>query len=150
MQASPALDHQRLQITPISVVRKIHSQFGIRSFWRGTLASLSYSIPSSLLFFSLYEHWKTKSDAFSVSIAAAKARSVSVTVFLPIEFIRTRLQATISNNAEGAFDIIKRVFYEDSFFSYWRGLFATLLRDIPFSAVYFGLYEYNKKILLPK
>jgi solute carrier family 25 protein 39/40 len=59
------------------------------------------------------------------------------------------VQATVANTDQTPVQIIRRVFYEDSFVSYWRGLVPTFLRDVPFSAIYFSLYEMNKRVLLP-
>ena len=104
-------------------------------------------IPSNLIFFSIYEYNRNEKD--SNWIAASKARAVACTLLSPVEFIRTRVQATVANSDQTPIQVIRRVFYEDSFVSYWRGLGPTLLRDVPFSAIYFSLYELNKKLILP-
>jgi solute carrier family 25 protein 39/40 len=111
------------------------------------MPTLAYVIPSNLIFFSLYEYNRKQSDASW--IAASKARAISCTILSPVEFIRTRVQATIANTDQTPLQVIRRVFYEDSFVSYWRGLAPTLMRDVPFSGIYFALYEFNKKTLLP-
>ena len=115
--------------------------------WRGLTPTLAYVIPSNLLFFTLYEYNRKEKDANWV--AASKARVVSCTLLSPVEFIRTRVQATVANSDQTPIQVLRRVFYEDSFVSYWRGLGPTLMRDVPFSALYFSLYELNKKFLLP-
>lgn len=115
--------------------------------WRGLLPTLAYVIPSNLTFFTIYEYNRKRQDPNW--LAASKARAVACTILSPVEFIRTRVQATVANTDQTPVQIIRRVFYEDSFISYWRGLVPTFLRDVPFSAIYFSLYEMNKRSLLP-
>jgi solute carrier family 25 protein 39/40 len=129
------------------VISKIVKERGARALWRGVTPTLAYVIPSNLTFFSIYEYNRKQHDANW--IAASKARAISCTLLSPVEFIRTRVQATVANSDQTPIQIIRRVFYEDSFFSYWRGLAPTLMRDVPFSAIYFSLYEFNKKLILP-
>jgi solute carrier family 25 protein 39/40 len=120
---------------------------GTRALWRGVTPTLAYVIPSNLTFFSIYEYNRKQHDP--TWLAASKARAISCTLLSPVEFIRTRVQATVANSDQTPIQIIRRVFYEDSFVSYWRGLAPTLMRDVPFSALYFSLYEFNKKMILP-
>jgi solute carrier family 25 protein 39/40 len=117
------------------------------ALWRGVTPTLAYVIPSNLTFFSIYEYNRKQHDPNW--LAATKARAISCTLLSPVEFIRTRVQATVANTDQTPIQIIRRVFYEDSFVSYWRGLAPTLMRDVPFSAIYFSLYEFNKRMLLP-
>jgi solute carrier family 25 protein 39/40 len=101
-----------------------------------------------LTFFSIYEYNRKQNDPNW--LAASKARAIACALLSPVEFIRTRVQATVANSDQTPIQIVRRVFYEDSFVSYWRGLAPTLMRDVPFSAIYFSLYELNKKFLLPE
>ncbi|EER16618.1 conserved hypothetical protein [Perkinsus marinus ATCC 50983] len=144
-QASPALNHQRINTSGLQVMRHIKDAYGWRALWNGTMTSLVYQIPSNWVFFVLYEHWR---ERVPDGIASAAARATAVTIFSPLEFLRTRVQAT-TGMGEGAMATVKRVLREDSFSSFWRGLLPTLVRDLPFSAIYWSLYEYNKKIFLP-
>lgn len=115
--------------------------------WRGLTPTLAYVIPSNLVFFSIYEYNRKNKDANWV--AASKARAIACTLLSPVEFVRTRVQSTIAATDQTPIQVIRRVFYEDSFASYWRGLTPTILRDVPFSAMYFSMYEFNKQWMLP-
>jgi solute carrier family 25, member 39/40 len=148
MQASPNLDHRRASASSREVLSTIIRERGTLALWRGLTPTLAYVIPSNLVFFSIYEYNRNKKDPNW--IAASKARAIACTLLSPVEFIRTRVQATIAATDQTPIQVIRRVFYEDSFASYWRGLTPTLLRDVPFSAMYFALYEFNKKWMLPK
>ncbi|KAF4689753.1 hypothetical protein FOZ60_001180 [Perkinsus olseni] len=144
-QASPALNHQRINTSGLQVMRHIKDAYGWRALWNGTVTSLVYQIPSNWTFFLLYERWR---EDVPDGVASAAARATAVTLFSPLEFLRTRVQAT-TGMGEGAMATVKRVLREDSFSSFWRGLLPTLVRDLPFSAIYWSLYEYNKKLFLP-
>lgn len=136
-----------MSVSSREVISKIIQERGSLALWRGLTPTLAYVIPSNLIFFSLYEYNRKRHDPNW--LAASKARMVSCTLLSPVEFIRTRVQATIANSDQTPIQVIRRVFYEDSFVSYWRGLAPTLMRDVPFSGVYFALYEFNKRMVLP-
>lgn len=144
-QGSPYLNHKRSSVSAISVVKEIYRKFGIRGFWRGTAVSLSYVVPNNLTYFSIYETQKKRYYPF---VAAAQARTVSVLLFSPIEFMRTKVQACIGQpESATAIAVVRKVLNEEQFISLWRGAGATLMRDVPFSMVYFSLYESNKQWL---
>ena len=147
-QGSPSLNHKRAKVGTLEIVSRINKQFGLRGFWRGTTVSLSYVVPNNLVYFSIYE--KGKQQYQYPALAAAQARTVAVLCFSPIEFLRTKVQACLGQrDSATASQVIKRVLKEETFISLWRGAAATLLRDVPFSVLYFSMYELNKGWLLP-
>lgn len=70
----------------------------------------------------------------------------SVTVISPLELIRTKLQAQKQSYRELT-DCIRSVVQAEGWLSLWRGLGPTLLRDVPFSALYWYNYEMSKTLL---
>ncbi|CAG8634858.1 36659_t:CDS:2, partial [Racocetra persica] len=48
---------------------------------------------------------------------------------------------------KGPLDVIRHLYKEGGLGSIFRGTGATLLRDVPGSAAYFGAYEFTKKLL---
>lgn len=87
-------------------------------------------------------------DLFSGGLAG-----VFTTVFMvPGERIKCLLQVQHSVHVdpfpvqyEGPIDVIKKLYKGGGMASLYRGTMATLLRDVPASAVYFATYEYLKK-----
>ncbi|NWT46918.1 S2540 protein, partial [Chroicocephalus maculipennis] len=68
----------------------------------------------------------------------------SVTVVSPLELIRTRMQyRSLSYNQ--LYTCITSKVATDGWFSLWRGWSSTVLRDVPFSAIYWYNYEHFKK-----
>lgn len=78
-------------------------------------------------------------------VSGALSRCVSATLVTPLELVRTRLQAS-----QGAASVWRPVLEEvrqNGLLVLWRGLPATLWRDVPFSAIYFTGYEAGKHML---
>ncbi|PKI85361.1 Carrier protein, mitochondrial [Malassezia vespertilionis] len=79
-------------------------------------------------------------------ISGALARATSATLVTPLELLRTRLQAT-----EGSTLAVLEPLYKEmqrkGVSVLWRGLSATLWRDVPFSAIYFSGYEGGRYLL---
>lgn len=72
----------------------------------------------------------------------------STLLMTPIERVKCILQ---TNKAlSGPSDSIKLILKEDGAIGFYRGFFATLLRDCPGSVAYFGSYEFFKKLFSSK
>ncbi|XP_066484622.1 mitochondrial glutathione transporter SLC25A40 isoform X2 [Tiliqua scincoides] len=132
---------------------KITQREGVRALWSGLPPSLLVSVPTTVIYFTCYEQLcdaltsKLGDDNDYIPlIAGATARLGAATVISPVEMIRTRMQSSrltykqlcayISNNLA-----------KDGWLSLWRGWGPTILRDVPFSALYWCNYEYFKKKL---
>lgn len=67
----------------------------------------------------------------------------SATVISPLELIRTKLQAEKQSYRQVT-DCIRSAVQTEGWRSLWRGFGPTLLRDVPFSAMYWHNYEKGK------
>lgn len=81
-------------------------------------------------------------------VAGGFVRATIVSVFSPIELLRTRLQSlppssTFQQVTRSTLDVVRT----DGIWSLWRGLPATLWRDVPFSAIYWASYEVMQRAL---
>lgn len=82
-------------------------------------------------------------------LAGFGARAITATLTAPLELIRTNLQATSSKTFnEGLIPFFKQLVRKQGFRSLWAGLPPTILRDAPFSAIYWSSYEIIKMKLL--
>lgn len=70
----------------------------------------------------------------------------SATVISPLELIRTKLQSQKQSYGELT-SLIRSAVQAEGWWSLWRGLGPTLLRDVPFSAMYWYNYERGKNWL---
>lgn len=81
-----------------------------------------------------------------VSLFSVCSSVGSATVISPVELIRTKMQAQKQSYRELT-DCIRSAVQAEGWLSLWRGLGPTLLRDVPFSAMYWYNYEMGKRWL---
>jgi solute carrier family 25, member 39/40 len=131
-------------------MRKIVRTDGVRGLWRGLNATLAMAVPTTAMYFTIYEAFMAQHDAYfatrgdaggnggAAAVAGAAARLVTATVASPVELARVRIQA----GAQGSVvSILRDVHRNSGLKSLWRGLGPTLIRDAPFSAIYWSVYE---------
>lgn len=143
---------------------------GIRSLYRGLEISLVMAIPSTVLYYTVYdllleELEKAGAGKFlAPATAGSSARTLSTAVMAPLELVRTRAQserAAVSGVAEKDFSgaslrgsgggvggagasvgkMLATVFKEEGAAALWRGVGTTMWRDVPFSMMYWLGYE---------
>ncbi|RHY88535.1 hypothetical protein DYB37_005648 [Aphanomyces astaci] len=124
---------------------------GIGALYAGLPPTLLIAVPSTVLYFTSYDlllaaakrKYPDHTDAVPF-VSGSLARCVAATVVSPIELIRIRMQA--APNA-GSFAAVIQRSIAGGFVALWRGLLPTLARDVPFSAMYWGVFELLKKRL---
>jgi solute carrier family 25, member 39/40 len=82
----------------------------------------------------------------SIPLAAGLfARTMTVTIVSPLELIRTKMQSEKMSYSEvGA--AFKRLINQYGIRGLFKGLFPTILREAPFSSIYWTCYETFKRI----
>eukprot|EP01026_Neomeris_dumetosa_P015562 TRINITY_DN15955_c0_g1_i6.p1 TRINITY_DN15955_c0_g1~~TRINITY_DN15955_c0_g1_i6.p1 ORF type:complete len:353 (-),score=28.19 TRINITY_DN15955_c0_g1_i6:251-1309(-) len=134
-------------------MRRIVRREGIFVLWRGTAATMMASIPLVGIYMPLYESMlqglNPLMGAYAPLLAGSAARSVSVLCVAPLELIRTRIQASPRQFGIQSNQIQQRNWLTGSgqirWLQMWRGVDATLARDIPFSMIYWMLVEPIRK-----
>ncbi|KAF0293272.1 Solute carrier family 25 member 40 [Amphibalanus amphitrite] len=124
---------------------------GVRSLWSGLSPTLVSAIPSTVVYFATYDQSRqylrarfgsaaSPQPAWVPMVAGAAARVWASTLVAPLELVRTRMQAQRMRYTElgGAVRVLLR---EEGVRGLWKGLTPTLIRDVPFSAVYWAGYE---------
>ncbi|KAL0985397.1 hypothetical protein UPYG_G00156380 [Umbra pygmaea] len=133
-------------------VKIVHRE-GIQSLWSGLPPTLVMAVPATVIYFTCYDQLcaalKVRMGSHAEEaplLAGALARVGSSTVISPLELVRTKLQAQRQSYRELS-EVIRFAVVSDGWKSLWRGLGATLLRDVPFSALYWYNYEKAKAFL---
>lgn len=134
---------------------KIVKHEGLLTLFRGLPPSLILSVPSSVIYFTSYEHLKeffatnTGLGIIGVPIFSGfGARVVTASFTAPLELIRTNLQATPPDkHNKGWIRLASNIINKAGYRQLWVGLPPTILRDAPFSAIYWASFEYMKAFL---
>lgn len=121
----------------VDAMRKVVRVDGIRGLWRGLWPTLVLAVPTTGLYFTIYEALRNHLD-FSPIQAGASARVIAATAASPLELARTALQA---GTPGGMFSVLNRIRAGQGARALWRGLLPTLMRDVPFSSIYWCAYE---------
>lgn len=138
---------------------KIGKNEGIVSLWSGLSPTLILAVPATIAYFVSYEQLRlyfkdTYNKKFKRSeithdieqpfwipmCAGAVARVWAATLVSPLELIRTKMQSQRLSYAEIR-QALKTVVKYNGITGLWMGLSSTLLRDVPFSAIYWLNYE---------
>lgn len=143
---------------------KISKNEGILSLWSGLSPTLILAVPATIAYFVSYEqlrlHFKDtynkkfRKDRIDGTVveqpfwipmlAGAVARIWAATLVSPLELIRTKMQSQKLSYAE-IMQALKTVVKYSGISGLWMGLSSTLLRDVPFSAMYWLNYETIKQ-----
>lgn len=134
--------HHHLPQSTFRGLLSIVKHEGIATLWRGLRPTLLMTIPNNGIYYSLYEKFKVQfkdyGHTFTPLISGCVARIIAVTVTNPIEYFKTASQVSKTK-------IYLRDLRWDQLL---RGYSATLLRDVPFSSLYWMFYENLKYNLL--
>lgn len=137
----------------LDAIIKISRSEGIRSLWSGLPPTLLMAIPATVIYFTAYDRLRAnlwswckceQQPMWIPMVCGATARCIAATIISPLEMVRTKMQSKKLSYWEVATAIRHSVRLEGSL-SLWRGLGPTLLRDVPFSSIYWGGYEYMKQ-----
>ena len=124
-----------------------------RSFYRGLVSAMAGSFPAAATFWTAYNGAKAQlmplvpaDYAFVAHAGAAAAADIAVSaVRNPFEVVKQQMQAGLhTGTTRQAVETILRV---DGFRGLYAGYTSTVLREIPFDAIEFGLYEAMKSRL---
>ncbi|CAL1675953.1 unnamed protein product [Lasius platythorax] len=146
----------------VDALVKISKTEGIISLWSGLSPTLVLAIPATVVYFVSYEQLRLylkdtynrefKKRGTSVEqpfwipvLAGGTARIWAASLVSPLELIRTKMQSQKLSYAEIT-EALKTVVKYSGISGLWMGLSTTLLRDVPFSAIYWLNYESIKRI----
>ncbi|XP_015791224.1 solute carrier family 25 member 40 [Tetranychus urticae] len=130
---------------------------GLTSLWSGLPPTLIMAIPSTVIYFTIYDQLRAKINLWngkSLSeqplwvpmTAGGCARVIAAVTISPLELVRTKMQS----EKLSYFDIgraVKSLIQQEGILALYRGLVPTILRDVPFSAIYWAGYEGLKRRL---
>lgn len=138
----------------LGMLRNIWATEGVSGIYAGLRPTLIMGIPNTVLYFTTYEELKERLDTVASSstlfspstmpaVAGAAARVVASVATAPLELIRTRQAAQIGGGqtADSLTTQFRKLIQSEGFSSLYKGLSPTLMRDVPFSALYWYSIE---------
>lgn len=135
---------------------KIVRNEGIKSLWSGLPPTLVMAVPATVFYFTCYEQLSAflkaklgENETRIPIVAGIVARFGAVTLISPLELIRTKMQSKTFSYKE-LYQFVSVKVSEDGWISLWKGWAPTILRDVPFSAMYWYNYENLKRWLCEK
>jgi len=147
----------------IGTLKTIVKQDGISGFFSGYAVTLMRDAPFAAIYFTSYETIKRllnvppkgegqQKSAKSVHhlLAGALAGAIGTTCTIPIDVVKTRLQTqskTGKKEYDGIKDAFRKIYKEEGWKGFTRGLGPRLTYIMPASALTFTLYEKLKLIL---
>ena len=132
---------------------KISKVEGLGSLWSGLSPTLVLAVPTTVIYFTTYEYLKLKlvqtitqkqAENYMTAISLASgglARTLACVIVNPLELIRTKMQSQkmAFGEVRKALEITVK---SEGKVGLWKGVSASLMRDVPFSAIYWPCYEY--------
>ncbi|BFZ59419.1 Vacuolar protein sorting-associated protein 52 [Saitoella coloradoensis] len=143
-----------------SAYRTIYRQEGLRGLYGGITPAIMGSVPGTVMFFGTYEYSKRNlieagmPDTLAHLSAGFLGDLVASTIYVPSEVLKTRLQMqgrynnphfSSGYNYRGTLHAIETISRLEGRGALFYGYKATILRDLPFSALQFAFYERFKK-----
>lgn len=120
-----------------------------RTLWAGASSGLMMSVPNTVMYMVAYEQCKLSMaselpEKMLPAVAGASARAFAVTLISPIELVRTMQTGGVKGSA---WNIMKNVSHQYGLSGLYRGWSSTILRDCPFSAIYWFSVESSRPLI---
>jgi len=145
-----------------AMMRRIFAKEGLSGIYSGLGAGLIMGVPNTVLYFVTYEElisrWRTQRNKDWIpAVAGGSARIVASAATAPFELVRTRQAAAIGSKVvtsasasstmtcsisnTSIMQEFQRIVQAEGAIGLYKGLSPTLMRDVPFSAIYWMTLE---------
>jgi len=136
-------------------INTIYTNEGIKGFYRSIApAMLRVPINGGIFFSSLEFFKKVTPKIFKGlnhhqvnSVSSAMSRTVSCSCLNPLLIIITRFEMVGFNAYSSTFNGIIKIYREEGFRGYFKGLRVLLTKEVPTAAIFYPVYELNKKFI---
>lgn len=142
----------------LHTTRAIVAAEGLRALWRGVGAVALSAGPAHALYFATYEAVRERLapdvrkdgqvHALATAVAGGCATVVGDGVMTPLDVVKQRMQLSAKKNYASVRECASLVYANHGVRAFYAGYGATLVMNVPFTAVYFSGYEAAKKAIL--
>lgn len=149
---------------PLDCIHKTFRKDGFRGFYRGLSSPVLGAALETAVVFSVFGQMARVLGGNSsedltmpqVVVAAGVAGFAVSHVLTPVELVKCRIQVQTNATAStavakyrGPWDCIRSIAREEGVLGLFRGYRATIIREMPGNAVWFGFYELSMRALTP-
>lgn len=138
------------------VVKHLYKEGGLRSVFRGSVATVMRDGPGSAAYFAAYEVTKkmltpagaSPSDLNlgAVIMAGGTAGVAMWSIAIPPDVIKSRIQSAPTGTYSGFLDCARKTIAVDGVAALWKGLGPAMARAFPANAATFLGVEFTKKL----
>lgn len=129
----------------------IYNREGPMGFLRGLAPSLVKNTGQAGCFFSILFYSEETLKAMNLftptqiqSLSGATARTIQTIVFNPLVIIKTRFEVVGFQEYSGMLDAGRQILQKEGVRGLTTGMTISLIRDVPFSALFYPTYTYAK------
>ncbi len=137
------------------LARLIYAEEGIKGFYRGFVPGcIKSSVAAAIYFYLLNASRKFYSGivshkSLSDFLSAMTARATQTLITNPIIIVKTRFEVIGFNEYKNMLDAFAQIYRNEGLASFFtNGIGVALLKDVPFSAIQFPIYEQTKIFFL--
>lgn len=147
LQASAACSATRPAVSPFALARRITAEEGVAGLWKGTGPSATRFCVGAGLYFGFLDGLfgmaggRDGLSPLANFFCGATARGAASTIMLPVTVVKTRFESMPHHSYRSTLSAVAEIGRVERLGGLYSGLGATLLRDVPFSGLYFVLYE---------
>lgn len=131
--------------TFMPALTKVWGEGGIKSLFRGGIATLARDVPGSLAYFGAYETCKVATG--SVLVSGGLAGIANWLVACPMDVVKSRYQAAAPGTYSSASDTLRHLLRNEGIGSLFKGIGPLMLRAFPANAACFMGREQSLKVL---
>jgi len=137
------------KITIYKMFIKVIKSEGFAGLYRGFIPAVLKTTTGSAIYFGSLELGKNHLDKhcnvhIRNMLAGAFGRLIQNTFTNPILIVKTRNEVIGFNSYNSFLEGFGKIMKQEGFKGYFKGLKPNLIKDIPFSAVFYPLYEFFK------
>lgn len=141
-------------LTFFEATRTIKQREGASGFYRGFTPSVLKSMCSAGIYFFSLNALKTgvftslfDSENMVNMWSSAVARLIQTILTNPIILIKTRFEVVGFNEYTSILDAVRKIYRYEGLVGFMNGVQIAIIRDIPFSGIFYPIYEIIKKSL---
>ncbi|KAF2077378.1 hypothetical protein CYY_001306 [Polysphondylium violaceum] len=143
-------------------LKKLYTNEGFKGYYKGFLTSEVGYLSSRAIYFGTYEVLKQSFQKFTnqshldesseqlfmiTTISGGIAEMFATLIWVPFDVATQTVQIQDPKNPEyrPGLHVFKKIYQERGFTGLYRGFGATMIKNVPFSGIWWGTYELTKK-----